>query len=142
MDGVAVDRDRADHDLTLLVFLRHGWLDAFGAALNRFRIGVARIVHPEGDVAHPVAVPQHVGRDRSVRTQRTREDESDLVLLDEVARAVAHARLGSAVADQLKAECRLVLVGRLLRVADVELDVVGAVDREDVVRFFLRGKRC
>src|SRR3712207_7700579 len=42
--------------------------------------------------------------------------------------------LGAAVGGQLESEGGAVVERRLLGVADVELDVVGAVDREDVVR--------
>src|SRR5690606_40243906 len=62
------------------------------------------------------------------------QDDADLALLEQVGGTVAHPRLGAAIGDQLEAEGRAVEVLRLLRVPDPELDVVGAVDREGVVR--------
>ena len=67
-----------------------------------------------------------------VRAERRREHEADLALLQQIAGPVADAGLGAAVGDQLEAERRPVVVAGLLGVADVELDVVGAVDREGV----------
>src|SRR4029079_10206674 len=65
-------------------------------------------------------------------------------LLEKVARAVSHSRLGAAIGDELKAERRAIKMTRLLRVADVELDVVSPVDREGVVRGLSGGQglRC
>ena len=79
----------------------------------------------------------HVVGDLAVRALRRREHEADLVLHEQVADAIAHARLGAAIRDELKAERALIEVRGLLGVADVELDVVGAVDRKGVVRLRL-----
>src|SRR5690606_12021255 len=60
------------------------------------------------------------------------EDEADLVLDQEVAGTVPDPGLRTAVAGQLEAEGGAIVDARLLGVTDVELDVVGAVDREGI----------
>ena len=64
--------------------------------------------------------------------QRARDDEPDLVLLEHVARAVAHAGLRPRVRGAVEAERVLVVERRLLRVADPQLDVIPAVERHEV----------
>src|SRR6266850_6176964 len=71
-------------------------------------------------------------RDGRIGALRGGEDETHLVLHQEVARPVPHTGFGAAIARQLEPERGAVVVARLLGVPDVELDVVGAVDRERV----------
>ena len=97
---------------------------------RRGLVGHARIVHPERDVANAVAMSSHVLGDRPAAGHRRGEDESDLPLRQQVAGPVANAGFRAAVADDLKAQRRLIEMRRLLRVPDVELDVVRSVDRE------------
>ena len=79
-----------------------------------------------------------------VAPERAREHEADLALLEHVARAVANAGLRARVGDAVEAERVLVVVRRLLRVADPQLDVVPAVQRHEVLahaaRSVLRGR--
>jgi hypothetical protein len=74
-----------------------------------------------------------VARDRVVLADRARDDQADLALLEDVRGAVAHARLRPGVGGAREAERVLVEVGRLLGVADPELDVVPAEQRHEVV---------
>ena len=60
------------------------------------------------------------------------DDEANVVLLEDVARAVAHARLGACVRRAAEAERVLVVVRGLLRVPDPELDVVPPVEGHEV----------
>ena len=70
--------------------------------------------------------------DLGVGAERGGEDEADFALLEDVGGAVAKAGLGAGVGDELHAEGGAVEVGGLAGVADVELDVVGAVEGEEV----------
>jgi hypothetical protein len=72
-----------------------------------------------------------VAGDVGVGTQGGGEDEANLALLQDVGGAVAAAGFGAGVGDQLHAEGGAVEVGGLAGVADVELDVVGAVEGEE-----------
>ena len=67
-----------------------------------------------------------VAGDVGVGAKRGGEDEADLALLQHVGGAVALAGFGAGVGDECHAEGCAVEVGGLARVADVELDVVGA----------------
>src|SRR5690349_5044290 len=79
--------------------------------------------------------------DLGIGAQGGGQNDPDLALLHEVARAVADAGLGPAIGDELKAKGRAIEVARLLRVPDVELDIVGPVDRKRIVRRFGRRQR-
>ena len=64
--------------------------------------------------------------------QRRGEHEADFALLQDVGDAVAAAGFRAGVGDQRHAERGAVEVGRLARVADEELDVVSALEGEEV----------
>jgi hypothetical protein len=93
-----------------------------------------RVGDPQGDVLDAVAVEGGELADAGVPPQAAREHEPDLVLLEDVARAVADTRLGPGIRRLPEAERVLVVVRGLLRVAHVELDVVPAVERHEVRR--------
>ena len=73
------------------------------------------------------------------------EHQPDFALLKHVAGAVAQSRFGAGVGYQLVAESGLVEVGRLLGVADVEFEVIGAFEGEEILgglgQYFGRGHR-
>jgi hypothetical protein len=107
--------------------------------LDRLGERIACVVHPHGDVAHAVAVLLHVLGDANrlgahVLAQGRGEHEADLALLQQIARPVAHAGLRASIAHELESERRAIEMRCLLGVADPELDEVGPVDREGVVR--------
>jgi len=104
------------------------------AAGNRGVVGEARIVHPQRVVLHTVAVPVHVRGDRRLGRERRGEHQADFSLLHEIAGAVTHPRFRAAVRHQRIAEGGAIKVTRLLGIPHVELDVVGAVDGEGVLR--------
>src|SRR5687768_9318693 len=85
--------------------------------------------------------------DLAARRQRSREDEADLPLLENVAHPIAGSGLRSAIRDELESERSAIVVRRLLRVPDEELDVVGPVYRKNILRrcwcgLRLRGHGC
>ena len=88
----------------------------------------------ERDVVDAVAVRADVLGDLAVRGQRRGEHEPDVVLDHDVARPVADLRLEPAEGDRREAPQRAVVGRRLAGVADPELDVVDAVERQEVGR--------
>ena len=132
VDGVAVGGDAGGGDAAVGVGEVGGLLDAAGAAAGGFEPGLAGVVDPEGDGVDTVAVLVDVAGDLGVGAEGGGEDEADLALLEDVAGAVALAGLGAGVGDERHAEGGAVEVGGLTGVADVELDVVGALEGEKV----------
>ena len=107
--------------------------DCFGASRDGFAERPPGVGDAQGDVLHPVAVKEGVATDRRAAADRTRDHETNLVLLEHVTGAVAHARLRPRVRRPAKTERVLVVVGGLLRVSHPELDVVPAVEGHEVV---------
>src|SRR5262249_48828534 len=138
MNRVAVDLDGGDHRLAAVIAQCARLVHRQRAALHSLGARIARVLYPERDIADAVAVLLNVVGDVASGAQRRREKNANLVLLQQVRRSIARSCFGSAITDELKAERALIVVGRLLRVTHIELDVVGAVDREDVVAFGLR----
>ena len=71
--------------------------------------------------------PQVIG-DVALGLQRRGEHEAHLALLEDVAGPVANARLGTGIGDDVESERLAVVVRGLARVADPQLDVVGALE--------------
>ena len=71
--------------------------------------------------------------DLAVGGQRRREHDPDVVLLHDVARAVADPGLEAGERDRREAPQRAEVGRRLAGVADPELDVVDAVERQEVL---------
>ena len=132
VDGVAVGGDAGGGDAAVGVGEFFGLLDAAGAAAGGFEPGLAGVVDPEGDGVDAVAVLVDVAGDVGVGAEGGGEDEADFALLEDVAGAVALAGLGAGVGDERHAKGGSVEVGGLAGVADVELDVVGAFEGEEV----------
>ena len=78
--------------------------------------------------AHPVPVEAQVVGDLAFGLQRRGQHEANLALLEDVAGPVADTRLGTGVRDHVEAERLAVVVGSLARVANPQLDVVGALE--------------
>src|SRR5206468_3107027 len=97
--------------------------DAAGAAFGGFAPRGLGVVNPEGDVADAIAVDADVLGDLAFGLQGRGQDESNFILHEDVAGAVASAGLGSAIGHQAEAEGRAVEVRRLAGVADVVFDV-------------------
>ena len=75
---------------------------------------------------------RHVLRDKGIRPQRRSEHEAHLALLHHVGSAVAASGLRPSIRDQFHAECGAIEVRSLTRVANVELHVVSAAQRQEV----------
>src|SRR5688500_2829208 len=93
VDRVAVGADRGELDAAELVLdpVRLG--DPACAALDGRPVRVPRACDLERDDLRAVAVRTGEARDLAVRSEAARQDEADVALLDDVGRAVAHARL-------------------------------------------------
>ena len=119
----------------MIVAQHLGRTHAFRAALGRLAIGGFGVIHPQRDVVHAVAVPLDMlgdGVDGIVRLERRGQHEANLILLDDIRRAPALPGLRSAVRHQLHAERRAIVIRRLPGIADVELDVIGSVERKKI----------
>ena len=71
--------------------------------------------------------------DRVLRPHRRGQHEGQLVLSDDVARADLAAGFGSGISEALKAKRGLVKMRGLLGVADIEFDVIGALERQEIL---------
>ena len=111
------------------------------AARRRLAPGGFDVVDRERDVVDAVAVLADVLGDLAVRGQRRGEHEPDVVLDHDVARPVADLGLEAAERDRGEAPQRAVVGRGLAGVADPELDVVDAVERQEVGRLGV-GVRC
>ena len=105
-----------------------------GPARGRLTPRRVDVVHGEGDVLHAVSVLRHVLRDLALVAERGGEDEADVVLHHHEAGPIANARLEARVGHRREAPERAVVVRRLLRVADPELNVVDALERQEILR--------
>ena len=139
VDGIAVGRDRRSYQPAVLIFEgRRRLQDASAAAHGHLEGGVG-ILDENRDVLDAVAVQGDVARDLVVGNQTCGKHEAQLILRQEIADAIAHARFGAGVGDLIESEGGHVIVGRLLGVADVKLDVVPVDLRE---RIAARLGRC
>src|SRR6185369_159316 len=86
---------------------------------------------------HAVAVPVHVLCDLAVGREGAGHDEGDVVPTEDIRDAIADAGLQARVGDRGEAPQRPVVVGRLLGVPDPELDVVDAVQGQEVLRLLV-----
>ena len=106
--------------------------ETLAPALRRFVPGRGRVLDFQRDDLHPVAMHSDVVRDRVVRPERRGEDEGQFVLPDDVTGPVFDACLRPGIGEALKAERRLVKMRGLLGIADVELHVIGPLQRQKI----------
>jgi hypothetical protein len=132
VDGITVGGDAGDDDLAVFVAELSWLLDAAGSATGGLAPGLASIVDPERDGVNAVAVLVDVVAYLAVGSHSCRENEADLTLLQHVGRTVAPVCLRARIGDQRHAECGAIEVGRLARVADVKLNVVGTLEGEKI----------
>jgi len=134
VDGVSIRGDGRSHDLAFVVLVNFGRVDGHGTAGRRLFESRSRIVYPQRNVPHAVAVAEDVVGDGMAGPEGGGEDKADLILLDELTRPIPHAGFGAAVPDDAEAEDMSVVEGRLLGVAHVKLNIIGAIDGEEVLR--------
>ncbi len=87
---------------------------------------------------HAVAVLVDVLGDLAIWRQRRGEHDADVVLDHEVRGPVADARLETGVRDGREAPQRAVIGRRLAGVAHPELDIVDALERQEILRLGVR----
>ena len=135
VDHLAVGVDRAPAKDPVLVVARFRVLE-IGArpAGRRLAPRGADIVDGEGDVVDAVAVSMDVLGDLAVRRQGAGQHDRDVVLAHDVARPVPDAGLEARVGDRGEAPERPEVVRGLAGVADPELDVVDALEGQEVLR--------
>ena len=104
-----------------------------GAAGRRLAPRRRRVLDRERDVPDAVPVGADVLGDLAVGGQRRREHDPDVVLLHDVARAVPDAGLEAREGDRREAPQRAEVGRGLAGVAHPELDVVDAVERQEVL---------
>ena len=132
---LAVGPDRSPaQDAVLATVELHGLQRRDRPAGRRLAPGRFDVGHGERDVVDAVAVRPDVLGDLAVRGQRRREHEPDPVLDHDVARPVADLRLEAAEGDRREPPQGAVVGGGLAGVADPELDVVDAVERQEIGR--------
>src|SRR5438067_600371 len=77
-------------------------------------VGAPGVGNTQRDVLHAVTVGVGVSRDLVLRMHGARDHEPDVVLLEDVARAVADARLGPGIRSAPEPERALVVIRGLL----------------------------
>ena len=112
-----------------------GGKSGFCPACRRGFPAFGGVIHPNRDILHPIAMLDDVRIDRAIRCQRGGEDQNNLVLLQDIGRAVFRARFQSRIGVILETKCRLEKVGRLFGVADIEFDMVCTVKGDEVLGF-------
>ena len=134
MAGLAVGVDRRPAEGAVLTAVEGDRLDRRPRAAAR-RLAERRIdvVDREGDVLHPVAVLPDVLGDLAVGGQGRGKHERDVVAAHHVARPVADAGLEAGERDRREAPESPVISRGLAGVADPELDVVDALEGQEVL---------
>jgi len=132
VDVVAVRGDRRPLDPAEVVLGPVRLADSTGSTLNRLPIGVRRVGHCQRRVLHTVAVGTREAGDLAVRAETARQDEANVVLLEDVRGAVPNTGFRPCVRGFRETEGVLVEEGGLLGIADVKLEVIPPVDRHEV----------
>src|SRR4051794_30081563 len=104
VNDVAVRRDRGEHNLAVLVLHRLRLDDPARATLHCLPVRLAGVRDAQRDVLHTVAVETREVADLMAASERARDDEANVVLLEDVARTVANARLRPGVCGAPEAE--------------------------------------
>src|SRR5688500_10663101 len=125
MHGLAVGGDRGPYDLAVFVLEHLGLTHGRRAPIHSDPEGLFDVRDGECHVVDTVAMLLHVLGDGAVGSQRSREHEPDIALLDAPRHVVPGAGLESSVSDWGETERAIELRG-LLRVADEEMNVIDA----------------
>src|SRR5579871_2094649 len=132
VNGLAVGVDGSALDLAMLIFGDGRLHCALCATRQRIVIRLLRVRHFQCDIFCAVAVQQRMLRNGTLRAEAAAQHEANLALLDDIAGAVAQARLQAGIGDRHEAEGAAIIMGGLFGVADVELDVVPVLDRHEI----------
>ena len=131
--AVSVNRRFAHRAVFVLPIVR---LDVrFRAALNRFVKSVIGAFDMKSDVAHAVAVGEHVLGHRRVGRERASHEKPDAALLEHVRNSIAPPGLRAGVADLLEAEGRREQGGEGSGVAHPPLHMVEGTGRYVLAAF-------
>ena len=131
--AISVDRRSPEHALVAGGFGRLQGRD--GTTGRRLSPGGRGVVHRKGDVMHAVAVFPDVVGHLTVGGDRGGEDEPNVVLDQHIAGSVANPGLQSGIRDRGEPPQRAEVLRRLFRVPDPELDVVDALEGQEISRF-------
>ena len=132
MDRVPVGQNRGSNHLAALVFLHPGLGEWRSASFQGECESLLGVRHGECHVLDAIAVRRLVGDDGGVGGEAGGHHESDAALLEYVRTSIPDAVFGPRVGDDVEAERRPVVVGRLSGVPDVELDSVVSQDGHEV----------
>ena len=102
------------------------------AAIGRLVERGGGIRNLKGDDADAIAVPMNELCREVIGTQRRREYESDIALLEQIGGRVSGTGLETAICGPVETEARLVEHGGLPGVADEELEMVDPFNRTEV----------
>ena len=139
VERLAVGPDRGPAQDAVLATVELGRLHRGDRATGRrLAPGRLHVGDREGDVVHAVPMLADVLGDLAIGRQRRGEHEADLVLDHDVAGPIADLRLEPAERHRRQAPQRAVVVRRLAGVAHPELDVVDAIDRQEIGRLRVR----
>ena len=118
--------------MPVLVFECGGFLHATSAAPRSFNVRRLGVIYPESYFPDAVSVEFDVLGDQPFGLERCREHKPDFVLLENVRGSVARAGLGPAIGNPFHTECGAVIVGCLFGVTNIEFDIIGAIQRQEV----------
>jgi hypothetical protein len=141
---VAVGGDGRQLDAPVLVLDPVGRVHATRAMRDRVLVSRSGVRDAQGDLVDAVPVKRVVAGDLVATHQGPRQHQADPALLQHVRDAIATTGLEPRVGGLGEAVRAGEEIRRLRRVADVELDVIDAVDRHAVVGGSVRNgsRRC
>jgi len=95
--------------------------------------GTGGVVDPEGNNFHPISMLMDMFGNRMLRTERGGEDKTELVLAYDIAHRLTVACLRTAIGQRLESKGRLVIVGSLFGIANIEFNIVGPLQRQEII---------
>src|SRR6185369_715556 len=128
MDQIAEGRHRRLDHTTVFIIEERRFHDRLGAVGDSEIKSLCGIAARQGDVSHSVPMQGDVIRHYTRGGRRFRYHQTYAVLLADKRHAVAHAGFETGESHRLKAEGGAVKVNSLLRIADIELDVINSIE--------------
>ena len=124
MNRIAVSMNRGFSHVSVFIREIVRFDKCFCAALNRFVKSQIGIFNQKRNIAHTVAVLLDMFSRRMFGIQRCRQNKINAILPQNITRRFAVARFQSRIRDTRKPERLAIIKLRLLRIADVKLDVM------------------